>query len=334
VGTYIAGRLLSSIPVLLLLSLVVFLFVRLVPGSPGEAILGQHATPALVAQVNQSLGLDRPLPEQYLDFLLRLCRGDFGHSFLTGRAVASDFAERFPRTLELSLAALTIAVGVGVPLGRAAALRRGTWLDALVTVISVGSISIPIFVLGFGLVFVFAVQLHWLPAGGQLDPRLGIPAITHFAVIDALLAGRLDGVADALRHLVLPAVTLASYPFAGITRMTRTAVLEVAADDYVRTARAKGLPEAVVRSRHIMRNAWLPVLTLGGLYVGGLLAGAVITEAVFTWNGVGSLIVDAIKNHDYIVLQSSIFLVGVIFLVSNLLVDISYAVVDPRIRVR
>lgn len=331
-GRYILGRLVTSIPVLFVLSIVVFLFVRLVPGSPAEAILGQHATPSLVAQVNASLGLDRPLPVQYVEFVVHLLQGDFGHSFITGRTVGADFWVRFPATAELALAAIAIALTVGVPLGRTAALHRGSWLDAAVTVTSVTSISIPIFVLGYGLVYVFAVVLRVLPASGQIDARLAIPSVTHLAVLDALVAGRLDGAVDAARHLILPALTLAAIPFATITRMTRAAVLEIASDDFVRTARAKGLPERDVRTRHIMRNAWLPVMTVGGLQVGGLLAGAVIAETVFSWNGIGSWIVDAIKNHDYIVLQSSILIVGIIFLAVNLVVDIGYAYIDPRIR--
>jgi len=202
----------------------------------------------------------------------------------------------------------------------------------MVTVLSLFGISIPIFVLGYTLVFVFAVQLHWLPALGQIDPRLGVTPVTHFAIIDALLTGRIPAIVDSFAHLILPSIALGSIPLAIVTRITRASVIEVSNEDYVRTARAKGLSERRVNDRHIMRNAWLPVTTVIGLQVGGLLAGAVLTETVFTWNGVGSWVVTAIQNHDYIVVQSLILIFATIFLTVNLLVDIGYAFLNPRIR--
>ena len=329
---YIVRRLLGAIPVLFGLSIVLFAFVRLLPGDPAIAILGQHATPALIAQVHQSLGLDRPIYVQYVDYIVHLLHGDFGASIINGRPVLADFEQRFPGTVELTVAALIFAVGLGIPLGRLAARHPNGWLDGLVTVISLFGMSIPIFVLGYTLVFVFAVQLQILPATGQIDPRLGLEPITNFVLIDAIIEGRPDAFVDGLRHLVLPAIALGSIPFAIVTRITRAAVLDVTHEDYVRTARAKGLTERRVDGRHIMRNAWLPVTTVIGLKVGGLLAGAVITETVFAWNGVGSWVVDAIQDHDYFVVQSSILIFALIFLVVNLTVDIGYAFLNPRIR--
>ncbi len=329
---FIVRRVLVAVPVLLGLSIILFLFLRLLPGGgPAEAILGQHATPQLVAQINETEGFNRPLYEQYLSYISRLLQGDFGSSFLDGRQVADTFLVRFPGTMELTMGALIFAVGLGIPLGRLAARHPNSWIDGLVTVISLFGISIPVFVLGYTLAFVFGVQLHWLPTFGQIDPRLDVEPVTHFAIIDAILAGHWY-VIDAVSHLILPSIALGSIPFAVFTRITRASVIEVSNEDYVRTARAKGLTERRVNSRHIMRNAWLPVVTVIGLETGALLAGAVLTETVFTWNGVGSWVVTSIQNHDYIVVQSLVLIFAVIFMTVNLIVDIGYAFLNPRIR--
>jgi peptide/nickel transport system permease protein len=221
---------------------------------------------------------------------------------------------------------------LGIPLGRLAARHPNSWIDGVVTVISLFGISIPIFVLGYTLAFVFGVQLHWLPTLGQSNPRLDVQAVTNFAVIDAMLSGSLGNVLDALSHLILPSIALGSIPLAVITRITRASVIDVSNEDYVRTARAKGLTERRVDNRHIMRNAWLPVTTVIGLQVGSLLGGAVLTETVFGWNGVGSWVVSSIQNHDYIVVQSLILIFATIFLTVNLIVDLGYAFLNPRIR--
>ena len=331
---YIVRRLLSAIPVLIGLSVVLFAFIHLLPGDPAAAILGEHTTPELAAELRKTLGLDRPLPDQYLSYVAGLANGDFGKSVINNRPVLGDFLQKFPNTIELAIAAMLFAVGVGVPLGRFAARHTQQWRDGLVTVVSLAGVSIPIFVLGYVLQWVFAVQLHWLPTGSTLDPRLSleVPTITNFTLVDALLTGRPNLFLDAIAHLVLPAVALGSIPLAIITRITRASVLNVSNEDYVRTARAKGLPDGRVDSRHIMRNAWLPVVTIIGLQVGSLLAGAVITETVFSWNGVGRWVVESIKDHDYLVVQSVILLFALIFLFVNLVVDILYAFINPRIR--
>ena len=329
---YIVRRLVAAIPVLFGLSIVLFAFIHLLPGDPAVALLGQHATPELTARIREQLGLDRPLHEQYLEYLAQLLQGDLGTSIINNRSVVTDFALRFPGTLELTAASLLLSVGLGIPLGRFAARYAQRWPDGLVTVVSLLGISIPIFVLGLTLQYIFSVQLRLLPASGRIDPRLGIEARTNFMLIDTLLQRRPDAFVDALRHLVLPAIALGSIPLAIITRITRAAVLDVNNEDYVRTARAKGLREPRVDARHIMRNAWLPVTTVIGLPVGGLLAGAVITETVFAWNGVGRWVVEAIQDHDYFVVQSSILIFAFIFLIVNLVVDIGYAFLNPRIR--
>lgn len=329
---YIVRRILGAIPVLFGLSIVLFAFVHLLPGDPAAALLGQHATPELTVRIREQLGLDRPLPEQYLGYLGQLLHGDLGKSIINNRPVVTEFMGRFPGTVELTIAALIVAAGAGIPLGRFAARHVQGWSDGLVTVVSLLGISIPIFVLGLTLQYFLSVQLRLLPTSGRVDPRLGIQAVTNFMLIDTLLARRPEAFVDALRHLILPAIALGSIPFAIITRITRAAVLDVNNEDYVRTARAKGLSERRIDDRHIMRNAWLPVTTVIGLQVGGLLAGAVITETVFSWNGVGRWVVEAIQDHDYIVVQSSILIFALIFLVVNLAVDIGYAFLNPRIR--
>jgi peptide/nickel transport system permease protein len=332
VARFIVRRLLVAIPVLFGLSVILFLFLRLLPGGgPAEAILGQHATPELVAQINATEGFDKPLYTQYLTYLSRLLQGDFGSSLIDGRQVADTFLIRFPGTIELTMGAMLFAVGIGIPLGRLAARHPNSWIDAMVTVISLFGISIPVFVLGYTLLFVFGVQLHWLPTLGQIDPRLDVPPVTHFALIDAILAGHWY-VVDALAHLILPSIALGSIPLAVFTRITRASVIDVSNEDYVRTARAKGLTDRRVNDRHIMRNAWLPVTTVIGLETGALLAGAVLTETVFTWNGVGSWVVSSIQNHDFIVVQSLVLIFAVIFMTVNLIVDIGYAFLNPRIR--
>lgn len=329
---YILRRVLAAIPVLLGLSIVLFAFIHLLPGDPAAALLGQHATPELTAKIREQLGLDKPLWEQYLTYMGQLLRGDLGHSIINNRPILNEFAIRFPGTIELTGGALLFAVGLGIPLGRYAARHVQRLGDGMVTVISLLGISIPIFVLGLTLQFIFAVQLKVLPTSGAIDPRIQVPPVTHFILADTLLAGNPGAFVDALRHLVLPAIALGSIPLAIITRITRASVLDVSNEDYVRTARAKGLTERRVDDRHIMRNAWLPVVTVIGLQVGGLLAGAVITETVFSWNGVGRWTVEAIQDHDYFVVQSTILIFAFIFLAVNLVVDIGYAFINPRIR--
>jgi peptide/nickel transport system permease protein len=329
---YTIRRLLAAIPVLFGLSIVLFAFVHFLPGDPCRSILGQHATVEACNRLRDNLGLDDPLIVQYLEYMGRLLTGDFGASIINNKPFLTEFGIRFPATIELTVAAMIFAVGVGIPLGRLAARHAQGFVDGGVTVISLLGISIPVFVLGLTLVYIFAVQLEWLPTQGRLSPRAQIEYRTGFVLIDALLAGDWATFVDGVQHLILPAIALGSIPMAIITRITRASVLDVNHEDYVRTARAKGLKEKRVDSRHIMRNAWLPVVTVIGLSVGGLLAGAVLTETVFSWPGVGRYVVDAIGNRDYFIVQSSIMIFAVIFLAVNLLVDLSYAYLNPRIR--
>ncbi len=329
---FIVRRLLGVIPVLFGLSIILFAFVHLLPGDPATAILGQHATPERVAAMRDYLGLDDPLWQQYLSYLGNVVRGDLGSSIINNQPVLREFLIRFPATIELTVAAMIFAAGIGIPLGRYAARHAQGWSDGAVTIISLLGISIPVFVLGLTLQYIFAVQLDLLPASGRVDPRAGLEIRSNFVLVDSLLMGRPDLFMDGLSHLILPAIALGSIPLAIITRITRASVLDVSNEDYVRTARAKGLGERRINARHVMRNAWLPVVTVLGLQVGGLLAGAVITETVFGWGGVGRYVVDGIFNRDYFVIQNTILIFAIIFLVVNLLVDILYAVLNPRIR--
>ncbi|MDQ1293585.1 MAG: peptide/nickel transport system permease protein [Actinomycetota bacterium] len=327
-------RLAQLVPILLGLSLLLFFWVRSLPGGPAAALLGERATPERVAQINRIYGLDRPVWEQYLDFLGRAARLDFGVSRMTERPVTEELVSRFPATAELAVVAILFAVGLGVPLGYLAARRHLTWIDNLSVAGSLIGVAIPVFFLGFLLKYLFAVQLGWLPPDGRQSPRLFVDHPTGFYVLDGLLRGDPASSWDALRHLILPGIALGTIPLAIITRITRAAVLDVLHKDYVRTAEAKGLTRAVVNRRHVLRNALLPVLTVTGLQVGLLLSGAVLTETVFAFPGVGSFLVDAIAARDYAVIQGFILVIAVIVVTVNLLVDLGYGLVDPRVRLR
>jgi peptide/nickel transport system permease protein len=333
VGKFILRRLLLLIPILLGLTVIIFLFIRLLPGDPASAILGERATPESLARVREALGLDRPLPEQYWDYVSGLARGDLGSSFLTNRDVVDDFLQRFPATLELTVAAMLFALVLGIPLGMLTAKRRGSWIDNLGTVVSLIGISIPIFFLGLMLKFLFAIHWPILPDSGRIDLiEYLIPRVTNLMTVDALLAGEWGGFVDALRHLVLPGIALGTIPLAIIMRITRASVIDVLNEDYVRTANAKGLRSDVVDRRHVLRNAMLPVVTVIGLQTGLLLGGAILTETIFGWGGVGKWIYDAVLSSDYQVIQSGVLLLALIFVLVNLVVDVSYALLNPRIR--
>jgi peptide/nickel transport system permease protein len=333
VGKFILRRLLLLIPILFGLTVFIFLFIRLLPGDPAGAILGERATPESLERVRAALGLDRPLIEQYLEYLGGLLTLDLGSSFITGRDVADDFLQRFPATVELTIAAMLFALVLGIPLGLLTAKRRGTLVDSVGTVASLIGISIPIFFLGLMLKWLFAIQWPILPDSGRIDLiEYYIPRVTNFMVIDALIAGQPGGAVDALKHLILPAIALGTIPLAIIMRITRASVVDVLNEDYVRTANAKGLPGGVVDNRHVLRNALLPVVTVIGLQTGLLLGGAILTETIFGWAGVGKWIYDAVVNNDYQVIQSGVLLLALIFVLVNLIVDVSYAYLNPRIR--
>ena len=329
---FVVRRLLLLIPILLGLSVLLFAWVRALPGGPAQALLGERATPDAVAQLNALYGFDRPVLQQYLSYLARLVQGDLGVSTTTRRPVTEELVRLFPATIELTLFALLLAVGLGIPLGYVAARRHLTWVDSSAVLASLLGVTIPVFFLGFILKYVFAVQLAWLPATGRQDPRLFTEHPTGFYVLDGFIVGRPDAALDAFLHLILPAAALATIPLAIIARITRASVLDVVNEDYVRTADAKGLSRGTITRRHVLRNALLPVVTVIGLQIGLLLSGAVLTETVFAFPGVGSFLVDAIRTRDYAVVQGFILVIAVIVVVVNLLVDISYGLIDPRMR--
>ncbi|WP_374985717.1 ABC transporter permease [Streptomyces fradiae] len=329
----VVRRLLQLIPTLLGLSVLLFLWLNRLPGGPASAILGERATPTEVARINRALGLDQPVWVQYGRFLKRIFELDLGTSTKTGQPVWDEFALRFPATVELSVMAMLIAVVVGIPLGYLAAKRRGGWLDVAAVSGSLVGICVPVFFLALILKGFFAVNLGLFPSYGRLTTGLDATDVTGFAVLDGILTGEFDATLDALHHLALPAVTLASIPLAVIVRMTRASVLEVLGEDYVRTAESKGLEKNTVRVRHVLRNALLPVVTAIGLLTGSLLSGAVLTESVFSFGGIGSFIKDAIDARDYPVLVGFIMFIAMVYVVINLLVDLAYSLIDPRVRV-
>ncbi|MFV2115217.1 ABC transporter permease [Micromonospora sp. LOL_025] len=331
---FIVRRLLQLIPTLFGLSLLLFIWLRRLPGGPETAILGERGTPEMRAAIRRNMGLDEPILVQYGRFVRRLVRLDLGTSTSTKRTVVTEFVERFPGTVELSITAMLIAIGVGIPLGYLAARRRGRMLDHLSVGGSLIGICIPVFFLAYVLKAIFAENLGWFPASGRQDPTLGATRITNFFVLDGIMTREWDAAADALWHLVLPAVALASIPLAIIVRITRASVLEVLNEDFVRTAEAKGLTESTVRRRHVLRNSMLPVVTSIGLLTGGLLSGAVLTETVFAFSGIGAFIYEAISQRDYPVLMGFILIIAVVYVLVNLLVDLSYSLIDPRVRVR
>jgi peptide/nickel transport system permease protein len=329
---FVLRRLLQVIPTLLLLSLLVFAWLRSLPGGPASAFLGDRATPERIAELNRVLGLDQPIFVQYGRFLGRVLAGDFGVSTITGQPVLAEIGRALPATVELSVTALVIAVGLGIPLGYLAAQHRGRPLDVATVIGTLVGVAVPVFFLGYLLKAFFAVELGWFPPSGRQAVDVDATNVTGFAVLDGLLTREFDASLDALDHLVLPAITLATIPLAVIVRITRASVLDVLGSDFVRTANSKGLTPGTVRSRHVLRNALLPVSTTIGLQVGLLLAGAVLTEKVFVWGGIGTLLADSITLKDYPRLQALLLLGALVYVLVNLLVDLSYAIIDPRVR--
>jgi len=330
---FIVRRLLILIPILLGVSILVFVWIHLLPGGPAQALLQERATPQAVAQLNRQFGLDKPLYVQYWRYIVETVGHlNLGTSIKTFRPVTFEIENRFPATVELALGAMVFALTFGIPLGFVAAKRYGSFLDHTSLVASLIGISIPIFFLGLILKYIFAIRLGWLPSIGREDVLAIRSHPTNFYVLDAIINGDPGALWDAIKHLVLPSIALGSIPLAIVARITRAAVLDVQNEDYVRTARAKGLPPFVVDGRHVFRNALLPISTIIGLQTGLLLSGAVLTETVFAWPGVGSWLKDAIFDRDYPVLQGGILFLAVVFVVVNLLVDISYALINPRIR--
>lgn len=334
----IAQKLVQILITLIGVSLVAFFLIRLVPGDPVTLLIGERgASPEAIAELKARVGLDRPLYEQYFKFVSNAVRGDLGVSILSGRPVIKEFTERFTATFELGVVALFLAVLVGLPLGILAALSRGRLFDRLAMGLAVTFYSMPIFWWGFMAIVIFSVKLEWLPVSGRIGVAFDVPLKSGLLLLDSWLTeddftSRFSAFRSALHHLILPAVVLATVPLAVIARMTRSSLLEVLGEDYVRTAKSKGLSSFRIIGIHALRNALIPVVTIIGLMLGTILTGAILTETIFSWPGLGRWLVSAVLQRDYPVIQSGILLVAVVVLFSSLLVDLLYRVISPRLR--
>lgn len=327
---YVIRRILLLVPVLLGITLLVFLALSQA-ADPASVILGQHATGDRVAELRQQLGLDDPVYVQYAKFVWKALRGDLGTSWLTRAPVTKEILSRFPHTIELTVLSIILAVIVGVVVGILSAVQQYSWFDHVSMVGALLGVSMPIFWLGLMLITVFSVKLGWLPVSGPIDLTLDFDPKSNFYLLESIRSGNWEALRSRVLHLTLPALALAAYSTALIARMTRSTMLEVIRQDYVRTARAKGLTERTIIYKHALKNALIPVTTVIGLQFGALLGGAVLTETVFSLPGVGTLAVTAIQNSDYPLVNGVVLLVATVFVLVNLVVDLLYAYLDPRI---
>ncbi|MFI8713587.1 ABC transporter permease [Brevibacillus brevis] len=331
---YSIRRILMLIPVLVGMSIIVFSIIRAIPGDPALTILGEKATPQAIADIREALGLNNPWYIQYFDYMKNILSGNLGESLQTNAPISDEIIPYLAATTELTIVSMLIAVFIGVNAGILSAWKQNSWFDYCAMLIALVGVSMPIFWLGLMEQWVFAQELKWLPSVGRDNSRNPIEAITHFYILDTMMAGRWDQLWEVIKHLILPGIALGTIPMAIIARITRSSMLEVMRADYVRTARAKGLTQFWVVYKHALKNALIPVLTVIGLQTGLLLGGAVLTETIFGWPGVGRYIVTAIGNRDYPVIQSGILVIATIFVLINLLVDLLYAHIDPRIKYR
>jgi len=331
---YIIRRALLLIPTLLGVTILVFLMLRLTPGDPAELLLGERTSQEALEQMREYLGLKKPLYVQYGMFLGRLLKGDLGETIWTRQKVWIEVKQRFPATMELAVAAMAISSFLGVVFGIISATRQYSLFDYLSMLGALLGVSMPIFWLGLVLMLIFSLYLGLLPMSGRLSIGVELDPVTNFFILDALLTKNWAALRDALWHLTLPAVTLSTIPMAIVARMTRSSMLEVLRQDYIKTARAKGLAEHVVIIKHGLRNALVPVVTVVGLQFGILMAGAILTETIFAWPGVGKWMYDAVMQRDYMVIQGGTLIIATVFVVVNLVVDVLYAVINPRISVR
>lgn len=330
--SYIVKRLFWAIPTLFGVSLIVFFMVHLAPGDPALALLGDHANKESVEKLREEMGLNKPLYVQYAIFVSKAISGDFGNSFKSKQPVLDEFMERFPATMELALCAMILAVILGIGAGIISAIKRYSIFDYGSMFVALAGVSMPVFWLGLVLIYFFSVSLDILPVSGRLGYEFSIDHVTGFYLIDSLLANDVDAFWDALKHLFLPAIALGTIPMAIIARMTRSSMIEVMKEDYIRTARAKGCSRFGVVMIHALRNAMMPVITIIGLMLGTLFAGAILTETTFSWPGIGKWIVNAVYQRDFPIIQSSTLIIATMFIAVNLVVDLLYALINPKIR--
>jgi len=332
---FILHRLALIVPTFIGITIVAFGLVRLLGSDPVALLAGERVmSPERHAQLSEQFGFNRPIWEQYLDFVLSALQGDFGVSIRTKTAVLEQFLTLFPATVELAIFAMLLAIAIGIPAGIFAAVKRGSWFDQITMGTALVGYSMPIFWWGLLLIIVFSGILGWTPVSGRIGLQFFLRPITGFMTIDSLLYGKWDAFISALRHLILPSIVLGTIPLAIIARQTRSAMLEVLGEDYVRTARSKGLPPSRVIGLHAFRNALIPVITTIGLQVGMLMAGAILTETIFSWPGIGKWMIEAIGRRDYATVQGGLLIIAIIVMLVNLVVDVLYALVNPRIRVQ
>jgi len=329
---YILKRLLMLIPILLGVSVIVFFLIYLTPGDPARIIAGEHASAQTLEEIRQKWGLDKPLPEQYFIWLSKAIRGNLGRSIATHNFVALEIWARFPNTVELTIIAMAIALLIGIPAGIISATKQYSVFDYASMIGALFGISMPVFWLGLMLMFLFGLVLDWFPISGRLDTGIILRKITDFYIIDSILTRNWPALKSILGHIILPALALGTIPMAMIARMTRSSMLEVIRQDYIRTERAKGLSEKAVIYKHALKNALIPIVTVVGMNFGLLLGGAILTETVFAWPGLGRYAVEAVYARDYPAIQGSVLFIAAAFVVVNLITDIIYAYVNPRIR--
>lgn len=330
--TLIAKRLLIAIPTLLALTLVVFLMVKAVPGDPAQILLGERASPAALAVLRHDMGLDRPILIQYGMFLEKLSVLDLGRSITTGEDITEIIGHKFPATIELAIAGMLFAILIGIPTGLFAAIWPATLIDFTSMTIATIGVSMPIFWLALVLTYVFGLELGWFPMSGRLGIEFYYEPVTGFVFLDSLITRDWSMFYDGLIHIVLPAIALGTIPMAFLARITRASMLEVVKQDYVRTAKSKGLKMWMVYCKHALKNAFIPILTVLGLQFGVLLGGAIITETIFAWPGIGSWLLEAVSSRDYTALEGGILVTAGAFVLVNTGVDLLYRVFDPRMR--
>ena len=330
---YLLKRLAVLVPTFIGVSIIAFAFIRMLPGDPVALLSGERVmSPERHALISHELGYDRPIVVQYLDYLWGVVRGDFGNSIVTKQPILDQFLTLFPATVELSVCAIIFAIVLGIPAGIFAAMKRGSFWDQTIMGTALVGYSMPIFWWGLLLIIFFSGTLQWTPVSGRISLIYYFPPVTGFMLIDSLLSGQAGAFKSAVSHLILPTIVLGTIPLAVIARQTRSAMLEVLGEDYVRTARAKGLSPFRVVGIHALRNALIPVVTTIGLQVGVLLAGAILTETIFSWPGIGKWMVDSVFRRDYPVIQSGLLLIAGIIMIVNLIVDLLYGLINPRIR--
>ncbi|MFK3852777.1 ABC transporter permease subunit [Agrobacterium pusense] len=330
---FLLQKLLIIVPTFIGITIVAFSFVKFLPGDPVLLMAGERGlTPERHAELMAQFGFDRPFWLQYLDFVWRIFNGDLGQSLVTKKPVIAEFSVLFPATIELSMFAILIATAIGVPLGVLAAAKRGSWFDQISMSLALTGYSMPIFWWGLLLIILFSSTLGWTPVSGRISLLYYFPTTTGFMLIDSLLSGQKGAFVSALQHLILPSIVLATIPMAVLARQTRSAMLEILGEDYVRTAKAKGLSPRRVIGMHAFRNALIPIVTTFGLQIGGLLTGAILTETIFSWPGIGKWMVDSISRRDYPVVQGGLLVIALTVMTVNLVVDFLYAFINPRIR--